>query len=67
MVASYEPHLVFNMGTIPRIKRKHFKGICLIIPLNEILLIILLELEENDLKETLLIVHLKKFFIDNTS
>ena len=22
----YEPHLVFDMGTIPRIKIKHFKG-----------------------------------------
>ena len=55
------------MGIIPRIKRKHFKRNLIDNTFKEILFIIFLELEENTLKETLLLIRLKKVFIDNTS
>ena len=63
--ADYEPRLVFDMETILRIKRKHFKGNLIDNTFKE--LITFLEFEENALKETLLTIPLKKVFIDNTS
>ena len=67
VLTGYEPHLVFDMGTIPRMKRKHFKGNLIDNTFKENFIDNIPRIGINALKETLLIIPLKKVFIDNTS